>query len=430
MIELIILIVALLLMMLAIIWGYFIRVNQIDTGSLQDKVRESTNVELYKEHKIEIEKDYADGAIDEENYQYLLAELDKSLVQDLEQNKAETIKREASNKRLSIMWPSLLTIFVLVFSFGVYLKTGAYEKLAQPQVSEAQPDTQSIQQQALSAVEKYTQQVQQQPNSSDAWYGLGQAYVGIGDFDSAVNAFNKVIEIDGEHADIFGAKAQALYYKANQKITPEVQALIDKALQLDPNDPSTNIMLGMHNFMAQRYDQAITYWQRVLDSNSSNVNVQALESALAEAKNRLSLTGNSQQSAVTPAASNNDIVTNSNSGPSIKLFVSISDEIQEKLNQGTDKVVFIYAIPTNGMRMPVAVVKMMASDLPTTIILDNTRAMSPQANLSSVDEVNVFAVISKKGSVGIKSGDFKTERNGIDVNTKETITLAIDSIVP
>jgi hypothetical protein len=112
------------------------------------------------------------------------------------------------------------------------------------------------------------------------------------------------------------------------------------------------------------------------------------------------------------------------------LAQSTLDKTIDIVQKFEDKIVFVYAVPVNGTRMPVAAVKIKASDLPTTIILNNARAMSPQATLSSVDEVNIYAVVSKTGGVGIKSGDFKAEKTAVNVNTTKPISLVIDIIVP
>jgi cytochrome c-type biogenesis protein CcmH len=79
--------------------------------------------------------------------------------------------------------------------------------------------------------------------------------------------------------------------------------------------------------------------------------------------------------------------------------------------------------------MPLAAVKLMASDLPKVITLSNDTAMSPANNLSSVSEVNIFAIVSKSGGVGIKPGDFKAEVQNIAVDNTETINLVVDSFV-
>ncbi|MFQ3288949.1 MAG: cytochrome c-type biogenesis protein CcmH [Alteromonadaceae bacterium] len=425
MIELIITIVVFLLLILVVVWGHFLRSNQTKLAPVEN-LRDETNVRLYHEHKAEIEKDYQKGNVDEENYQYLLSELEKSLLQDIEQNSEEEQQFQKNKtlmiKPLSILWPVVISLFIFVFSFGFYLKSGGYDQINSQDVVANQQAQQTLnqEQQLKVQIQALQNKIEKNPEYADTWYELGQVLVGAGDFDNAIKAFDRVIEIEGEKADILGAKAQASYYRNGQKLDANVQRLIDRALVLDPVDPSTNILLGMHNFMNQNYQQAINYWQRVVDSGRKTVNIAALKDAIVESKNRLSLTE-------TPSAKQD---VESQQGPQLVLNVSLSDEISEKLREGEDKIVFVYAVPVNGTRMPVAAVKIKASDLPTTIILNNARAMSPQATLSSVDEVNIYAVVSKTGGVGIKSGDFKAEKTAVNVNTTKPISLVIDIIVP
>lgn len=414
MIEVLSLIVIFVLLILAIIWGHFIFANrnQEQDETLTHELRENTNVDLYKEHKAEIEKDYAEGGIDEESYQYLLAELDKSLLQDIAQSDKSTANL-SQDRQLGLVWPVMMSVFVLVFSLVFYNQHGALEQLSKAPPSPADSEQMQVHEQ-MQALRKQTEENPQDP---EAWYALGQSYVGLGQFDEALAAFDKVIEIEGDHADLYGAKAQALYYQEEQNITPQVQAFIDKALSLDPSDPSTNILLGMHNFVNQDYQQAINYWQKVIDSGRSTVNIEALKEAVSEAKNRLSMTGQ--------VAQESEDVT----GPSITVNVSLSDDLFSKLSAGEDKVVFIYAIPADGPRMPVAAVKMMASDLPSEVTLSDSKAMSPQAKLSDVNVVHVYAVVSQLGGAGMQPGDFKAEKTHVNVHTDQNIELVIDTIV-
>ena len=425
MIELIITIVVFLLLILAVIWGHFLRSNQTKLAPVEN-LRDETNVRLYHEHKAEIEKDYQKGNVDEENYQYLLSELEKGLLQDIEQNSDEEQQfqknKTLTTKPLSMLWPVVISFFVFAFSFALYLQFGSYERVSTEQlvVNDQAQQALNQEQQLKMQIEGLKNKIESNPENADTWYELGQVLVGAGDFDNAIKAFDRVIEIEGEQADILGAKAQANYYRNGQKIDENVQQLIDRALVLDPIDPSTNILLGMHNFMKQNYQQAITYWQLVVDSGRQTVNIAALKDAIVESKNRLSSTK-------VPLVSQDD---ESQQDPQLVLNVSLSEEISEKLNEGEDKIVFVYAVPVNGSRMPVAAVKIKASDLPTTIILNNARAMSPQATLSSVEAVNIYAVVSKTGGVGIKSGDFKAEKTDVNVNTIAPIALVVDIIVP
>jgi cytochrome c-type biogenesis protein CcmH len=421
--ELIIIIVAFLLLILLVVWGHFIKQSN-NTSIVDNSHRDDTNVRLYHEHKAEIEKDFSKGSIDEENYQYLLEELDKSLLQDIEENKKASQGDVIANKNISIFWPITLTAFVLVFSFIMYNQSGAYEQLSQPieTVQQQQLSEEDEAQKMIDYIKSLIDLTVKEPDNSDAWYGLGQSFVNIGEFDKAVEAYDQVIRIEGETAELFGAKAQAYYYKENQTISPVVKKYIDKALAIDPVDASTNILIGMHNFMTKNYEVAIKHWEIVINSGKTNVNAQALTEAVAEAKSRLLNPENYQQVQK----------TEDTSGPQLTVNVDVSEEIQNILIQGQDKTVFIYAISsdTQNGRMPVAAVKIKASDLPTSIVLNNAKAMSPQAKIGDVENVHIYAVISASGSVGIKPGDYKAELFNVSVSITEPLSLVIDTIVP
>jgi cytochrome c-type biogenesis protein CcmH len=414
MLELIILIVAFVLLILVIIWFPVLRQSR-KVEIVDNTQRDDTNIRLYHEHKREIEKDFEQSNIDDENYQYLLSELDKSLLQDIEVNKVASAKENIVDKPISMLWPTTLSLFVLIFSFALYSKSGAYQQLSQPLQTPI-----NAEQQAMQQTKSLLILTAQEPENSEAWYSLGQSYIGLGEYQQALNAYDQVIRIEGDTADLFGAKAQANYYKNNQKIDLVVQGFIDKALAIDPADPSTNILIGMNSFINQEYVKAIKHWQLVVDTERSNVNSQALIEAITEAKQRLSDITNVQASAVTETQ-----------GPQLQVNVQLSDELQAKLAQGDDKVVFVYAIaadPKKG-RMPLAAVKMNISDLPTTIVLNDARAMTPQAKLSDVAGVHVYAIVSESGGAGIKPGDYKAELLDIDVKSLEPLNLLINDIV-
>jgi cytochrome c-type biogenesis protein CcmH len=79
--------------------------------------------------------------------------------------------------------------------------------------------------------------------------------------------------------------------------------------------------------------------------------------------------------------------------------------------------------------MPIAAVKLMASDLPREIILDDNASVMPQMKLSDFEQVNVYAVISQQGSVGIKPGDYKGEQLNVKLADISELTMVIDTQV-
>lgn len=418
--------ILLFLLLAILIVSYGILYRSKPSNSKETNIRKDTNVNLYHEHFQELQRDLNAGSIDKESFNQLKMELDKSLLQDV---KAEVpqVLNNTSSKFQTILWISGVCLFISATSVYFYTKTGAYELLKQPAVAtEADPHANlNVNQMALLKVQTLKQKVNEEPNNSQAWFSLGHAYIGVGQYDNAAQSFDQVISLIGEHAELLGPKAQALYYKNKQQINGEIQALVDKALSLDPIDASTNILLGMDSYAANDFTLAISYWQKVLDSGRPGVNTRALEGAISEAKSQLKLTAKVRANETT------DTMKMANTSPNLQISVSFSAAILNKLMLLEDKVVYVYAqTMTQGADIPLAAVKIYASELPTIVVLDNTLAVSDTMNLASVDKVNIYAVVSMLGGAGIEPGDFIAEQLAVDVNFKGEIEMVIDSIAP
>lgn len=83
--------------------------------------------------------------------------------------------------------------------------------------------------------------------------------------------YNNAITVLGRKAAVIGAMATADYYKNKQKLSPQATAWIDEALKLDPKESSSLLLLASDAFLHNNPKQAITYWERVLDSENQAI---------------------------------------------------------------------------------------------------------------------------------------------------------------
>ncbi len=413
-------ILLLIVVALLIVWRIF-TVPHNTIGAENENIRQETNITLYHEHLSQLNNDLAEGSIEQDSYVQLKAELDKTLLQDAKLSHSSVVEKQQK----SWLWPVAIAFAIVSFSLYSYMILGAYPQLNSPTAineneahSELNPE-----QMLVFRLQQLQREVKNDPTNSQAWFSLGQAYISAGEFDNAIEAFDRVMKQVGEHAELLGPKAQAMYYKNNQQINGDIQAVIDKALALDSLDASTNILLGMDSFSNRDFAKAVKYWETVLNSGRPGISPQALMGAVEEAKNQLRMSNDD-----TSLAGGADEIDPSL--PRLMVNVSLADNVQKALASGEDKTVFIYAIAADGPRMPLAAVKIKASDLPINIVLDDEQAMTPQMRLSSVDKVHIYAVVSMQGSVGIKSGDFKAQALNIDTQEKNAIKMEISIAVP
>jgi len=105
----------------------------------------------------------------------------------------------------------------------------------------------------------------------------------------------------------------------------------------------------------------------------------------------------------------------------VEIEVTIAPELADKVSDSD--TVFIFARATQGPKVPLAATKISASNLPVTITLDDSTSMGGDVKLSSVQEVEIIAVLSKNGSVKPQSGDLKGTIKTLKVGDNATLTL-------
>jgi cytochrome c-type biogenesis protein CcmH len=404
-------IAALLAIALVILWWPYFRNTKLQASQINS--RSLANKLSYQQSLDKLEQQLDDQQITNDEFETLKTELGRELIQD-EASQEQQLK---VGKR-TMLWPITASILTIALSTTLYLKLGASDQLdTQVQATGDDPHANLTQGQQLALMlQQIEQQVAQNPTDTQSLFRLAHAYTSAGEFDKAVRAFSQLVELEGEHAEFIGPQAQALYYKNEGKMTPEVTTLIARALALDPDDTSTLVLLGMDNFSNSKYADAITYWQRVLNTQRPGIDRAALENAIVEAKQRLELTGEELPNIPVAAPT-----------ASLRVKVSISEELK---SQYTDKqIVFIYAIPVDGPRMPLAAVKLTADELPTEVTLDDSLAMTPAAKISDHKQVKLFAIISKSGSPGIKPGDLQGFVDNAELNSEYPYLLTIDTVV-
>ncbi|QDE29621.1 c-type cytochrome biogenesis protein CcmI [Shewanella polaris] len=376
-------------------------------------VRRQTNLELYAERLAILEKELHNEHLDQVEFDALKKELEINLLQDMQQKGDDSLDVEMKPK--SALWPVFMTFCLLAISGYLYQQLGAYDELANPPQASNPHQGMDAGQIMSQQVQMMEAKVQAQPDDSQAWFSLGHAYISANQYDKAISAFDKVMELVGTQAELLGPKATALYYKANQQMSPAIQAIIDQSLALDPQDPSTLLLVGMDAFFTANYKKAIDAWQMILDSDRDDVDRTALMNAIQSANMRLG-----EDSSAMPNDANHKSVI-ANNEKTVAIEISISPDLADKVAD-TDTV-FIFARSTQGPKVPLAATKISASSLPMTITLDDSTSMGGDVTLSSAQEVEVIAVLSKNGSVKPQSGDLKGMVKAVKVGGNAALIL-------
>jgi len=395
--------------------------NQPD--SLTDAERTEQNIAMFRQRLKELNQELEQGNLLSEQFEQMKSELEQTLLDDVGDTEIPVLRSTRPSLLLSIG----LIVLIFVGSVGWYFSKGnsGGVLLAMERGSGQMPSVEEL-------VVRLEQSLQQNPDSIDGWYLLARTYMNMGRFEEASKAVEEVIRLDGRTAVALAQYAQALYFANQNVMTPEIDSLLDEALQADPNEAAALGLRGISEFELGRYREAISYWQKALpfinDPNSAN----ALRAGVGEAVRRIEAQGetvditamNPNANTVAPNASTATPRTDAVAGPSIQVQVDLSDAVRAAVSP-TDTVFVFARAPQGGPPMPLAAARLTVADLPVTVTLDDSMAVAPMARLSSTEQVNLTARVAKAGTPEAQAGDWQGQSGPYPVSHKEVVTLVI-----
>lgn len=369
-------------------------------GRQQEEDRTALNVALYQERVAELVAQQAAGVLDEAQMAKGRDEAARELLADTEG--AEAPRQGHLGKAL----PLLAALLVPLLALGLYLHFGAADKVELTQEFAEAPKSMEEMTARLERV------VQAQPDSAEAVYFLGRAYMAEQRPADAAHTFERAVALAGRQPELLGQWAQALYFAADKKWSPQLQALTDEALKADPNEVTSLGLRGIAAFEGERYQEAIDYWKRLLAQlPEGDTSRAALQGGIDRAAERLG--GSPGQSAAPVAAR-------------LKVRVELAAALKDKVK--ADDTVFIFARASNGPPMPLAAKRVTVAQLPIEVELSDADAMMPQMKLSDFAEVQLVARVSRAGQP--THGEWIGQGTPLPSATQAIQHLTIDSPDP
>jgi cytochrome c-type biogenesis protein CcmH len=227
-------------------------------------------------------------------------------------------------------------------------------------------------------------------------------------FDEAAAALRKALSLSRDD-DLWVELAEVLAQQNKGVFAGEPWSIIQKVLATDPHHLNALLLAGSASYSELNFPSALRFWERAREVVAvDSPDAPELDRAIAEARNKLGLPpiparAASKEPSTSTVASGANEKNAAQQSVRISGRVSVSPELTDKVAP-TDTV-FIYATPVAGSRMPVAIVKITANQLPYDFVLDDTTAMNPNVKLSGMEEVTVRARISKSGNAMAQPND-------------------------
>ncbi len=416
MIQLWVGIALLTLLALAFVFVPFIQARKAQTTAINtDRTRK--NIDIFEERLAELDVERLAGNLEDKDYAELKLELEKNLLEDAVEEAAPVISSSIGSKQLVAV--TVMALLIPVIAFGLYFQHGSARQL---QLSMEHPEQLRFKDGEQPTVEEAIQmlvnELEANPENAEGWYILATTYMSLGEYDKGVDSFKHVLDVLPEDATqyvgVMGQYAQGLYFAKGGKMDEEVRQQIQLTLDREPLEVTALGLLGIDAFELGHLEDAIGYWRKALQ-NAEPSAADSLKAGIQRALEQLA-----QQGKAVPDVP--ELVS-----ASVQLVVSIDPQLSGKIS--ADQTVFVFAKPVGG-RMPVAAMRLTVGELPKTIILDDSLAMTPQAKLSLHPNIEIGARISMSGQPQASSGDLQSATVQVAVKElTESVSLLIDQVV-
>jgi cytochrome c-type biogenesis protein CcmH len=342
---------------------------------------EQRNTAIARQQLAELKLQLQNGALSQEQYDAQYRELQLTLLDDLEDDAPA-----APSAKTGRWIVPVVAVAVPLLSLFLYGLLGEPQALVKADLA---ANNQKVADNVKSMVDKLIERLKQHPDDLEGWMMLGRSYVYVQQYQDAANVFAKLNQLKPNDPAVMLHYADALSMARNGQMGGEPAVLVEQALKLVPDDHTALWLAGMAKAEVGDFAQAIAYWKKLsglLPAGDENQQQLQKMMQMAEAE---------QQKPQAPASS----------AAAVDINVKVELDAALKAKVQAQYTVFIFAQAVSGPKMPLAIIRKQVSDLPVSVVLNDSMAMQPQTHLADFKQLRIVARISKTGNAMPQPGD-------------------------
>ncbi|HTR58974.1 MAG TPA: c-type cytochrome biogenesis protein CcmI [Casimicrobiaceae bacterium] len=393
---------------------------------------EAAAIAVYRDQKRALDAEFADGVISAAERDAAVSELTRRLGEEVGQPKPTTSSRPSRRA-----WTIALALFVLIplVALGLYRWLGNPDAMTLATAGNSTTSQHSMSDPQLAAmVESLAQKMKSRPDDAEGWTLLGRSYAAMGRYSDSADAYAHAASLVSDDAALLADYADTLAMAQGRSLAGKPSELIQRALAIDPKNPKALALAATAALDARDFDAALGYWRRLqaqFPDNSDDARqvgsiIAEIETAQREGKGvaggklatRTERPAPPQTSAPAPKPV---------AGATIAGRVDIAPALASKV--ALSDTVFIFARAVDGPRVPLAVLRVPAGELPKSFTLDDSMGMAPGAKLSAAQSVVIEARVSKSGNALPQSGDLSGKSAAVKPGAAG-VQIVIDQVVP
>ena len=390
---------------------------------------------VFRDHKRQIEADFAANAITAAERDAALADLATRFGAELQQE-AQVARPANEHPR----WIAAIVIVALVpvvagalyFSLGnPTAMTAAAPAAAGGHANLKDPAKDP---QMASIVDGLARRLQANPDDGEGWAMLGRSYRVLGRMEAAAMAYGEAAKRLPPNAIVYTEWAEAVAQSQGQTLGGLPTELLDKALAVDPGYQKALALAGSAALERNDRATAARLWTKLRASlPPDSPNIAEVDAALKE----IGVTPPPSSAAAKAPASPAAVVAApapkaaptgaAPAAATIEGRVEIDPKLAGKIAP-TDTI-FVLARDPDGSRMPLAALKLSGTDLPKSFTMSDAMAMSDATTLSRAKRIVVEARVSKSGNAMLQPGDLTGTSVPVAPGTRD-IRVTIDRVAP
>lgn len=249
-----------------------------NTGNKNDVLRDAANLEILRDQSAELEADLRNGLLTQDAFEQGKRELQARLLEEVNTTGQPVRLQHNPAKVLALV----LAVLLPLFSVSLYLKTGNTNAILFAGSSG------NISREA--ALQELERRVAQQPEDPNNLVMLARSYSELKRFSDAVRAYRKLVELVPNEAQVWTEYAEASAMINNQSLLGEPTRFINKALELDGNNPWALGLSGSAAMEVGDFVAAITQWQKLISLlPPDDPEVQTIRDGIQHARGLLSM---------------------------------------------------------------------------------------------------------------------------------------------
>lgn len=393
------------------------------------------NLAVLRGQRGEIEADVASGVLPREAREEALAELVTRAEADL----AAEAAVPASASRRPLIAAGIVALALPAAAIALYATLGTPAALDAMAIAAKGGDPHVSDKEMAAMVEALAAKVKSRPDDATGWALLARSYGALGRFREAAAAYEHLARLVPGDPDVLADYADALAMAQGQSLAGKPYDLVREALKIDTNHRKSLALAGTASLNAGDFPVSLGYWERlaaVLPPGSEDES--RTRAIIAEVRERAAAAGKPLPAAspAAPFAKATPAPPIAKAAPSppapagaqaVSGTVSVAADMAAKITGS--EALFIFARAEGGPRMPLAVIRGTAKDLPRAFRLDDSMAMSPGMTLSSTPEIRIEARLSRSGNAQGQSGDLVGTSDVVTPGARD-VKVVINRVLP